>query len=68
MLKLILGGVKVIFFFKNLFSQVILRLYTKFQCPTMPGTGLKVCVQWVGGGVVGGGMVGGAVVGGGVNL
>ena len=27
-------------------------LHTKFQCPTMPGTGLKVC----------GGMVGGRVV------
>ena len=24
-------------------------LYTEFQCPTMPGTGLKVCVRWVGG-------------------
>ena len=23
-------------------------LYTKFQCPTMPGTGLRVCVRWVG--------------------
>ena len=27
----------------------MLRLYTKFQCSTMPGTGQKVC------GVVGGG-------------
>ena len=25
-------------------------LYSEFQCPTMPGTGLKVCVR-VGGGV-----------------
>ena len=31
----------------------MLRLHTEFQCPTMPGTGLKVC-----GGMVGG-MVGG---------
>ena len=30
----------------------MLRLHTEFQCPTMPGTGLKVC-----GGMVGGGMV-----------
>ena len=21
-------------------------MYTQFQCPTMPGTGLKVCVVW----------------------
>ena len=28
---------------KKLFSCVILRLYTEFQCPTMPGTGQKVC-------------------------
>jgi len=21
-------------------------LYTEFQCPTMPRTGLKVCVRW----------------------
>ena len=25
-------------------------LYTELQCPTMPGTGLKVCVRVVGGG------------------
>ena len=32
--------------FKKLFSCVILRLYTEFQCPTMPGTGQKVCGEW----------------------
>ena len=31
----------------------MLRLHPEFQCPTMPGTGLKVCG--------GGGMVGGMV-------
>ena len=30
----------------------MLRLYTEFQCPTVPGTGLKVCGGMVG--VVGG--------------
>ena len=35
----------------------MLRLHTEFQCPTMPGTGLKVCGGMVGGGMVGGGMV-----------
>ena len=35
------GGIKK-FFFKNLFRYVILKLYTKFQCPTVPGTGQKV--------------------------
>ena len=26
-----------------------LRLYTEFQCPTMPGASLKICgVRWVG--------------------
>ena len=41
----------------------MLILYTEFQCPTMPRTGLKVCggavVWWCGGAVVrcgGGGM------------
>ena len=29
--------------FKKLFSCVILRLYTEFQCHTMHVTGLKVC-------------------------
>ena len=29
--------------FKKLFRCVILRMYTEFQCPTMPGTGQKVC-------------------------
>ena len=29
--------------FKKLFSCVILRLYPEFQCPTMPGSGQKVC-------------------------
>ena len=38
------GGVFFSFFFKNLFSYAILRLYSEFQCPSMPGTGLKVCV------------------------
>ena len=28
----------------------MLRLYTEFQCPTMSGTGLKVCVRCGGGG------------------
>ena len=37
------------FFLQKLFIYVMLRLYTKFQCSTMPGTGQKVC-----GGVVGG--------------
>ena len=37
---------------KNLFSQVIVMLYTKFQCLNMPGAGQKVC----------GGMVCGVVV------
>ena len=41
-------GVKVIFFFKNLFSYFMLSLYTKFQCLTMYGTGQKVCVRWCG--------------------
>ena len=36
------GGVKVIFV-KKCFVQIILRLYTEFQCPTMPQTGPKVC-------------------------
>ena len=36
-------GVKKKKIFKKLFSCVILRLYTEFQCPTMPGTGQKVC-------------------------
>ena len=30
-------------FFKKLFSFVILRLFTEFQCPNMPGAGQKVC-------------------------
>ena len=30
----------------------MLRLHTKFQCSTMPGTGLKVCGGWYGGWVV----------------
>ena len=34
------------FLFKSLLSYVMLRLYTAFQCPTIPGTGLKVCVVW----------------------
>ena len=47
-----LGFAKI--FFKNLFSLVILRLYTEFQSPTMLGTGQKVCGGWwwVGGGCV----------------
>ena len=31
---------------------MLIRLYTECQCPTMPGTELKVCVQWYGGGTV----------------
>ena len=30
----------------------MLRLHTEFQCPTMPGTGLKVCGGGCGGWVV----------------
>ena len=30
--------------FKDLFDQVIQRLYIDFQCSTVPGTGQKVCV------------------------
>ena len=41
------------FFLQKLFIYVMLRLYTEFQCSTMPGTGQKVC----GGGWVGGGWV-----------
>ena len=37
------------FFVKKMFIYVMLRLYNKFQCSTMPGTGQKVCG---GGGVV----------------
>ena len=45
------GGKEEEKIFKKLFSCVILRLYTEFQCPTMPGTGQKVCGGWwVGGG------------------
>ena len=46
------------FFLKKLFLYVILKLCTKFQIPTMPATGLKVCgggggvVVWCGGGAV----------------
>ena len=42
-------------FFKELFLYVILKLCAKFQCPTMPATGQKVCgvvgvvVVWCGG-------------------
>ena len=36
--------------FKKLFSCVILRLYTEFQCPTMPGNGQHVCGVGGGGG------------------
>ena len=39
--------------FKKLVGCVILRLYTEFQCPTMPGTGRKVCGGGGGGGRVG---------------
>ena len=31
------------FFIQKLFIYVMLRLYTEFQCFTMPGTGQKVC-------------------------
>ena len=37
------GGKEEEKIFKKLFNCVILRLYTEFQCPTMPGTGQKVC-------------------------
>ena len=36
-------GVKKKKIFKKFVSCVILRLYTEFQCRTMPGTGQKVC-------------------------
>ena len=41
-------------FFKECFLYVILKLCAKFQFPTMPATGQKVCggVVWCGGGVV----------------
>ena len=39
-------GVKKKKIFKKLLSCVILRMYTEFQCPTMPGTGQKVCGGW----------------------
>ena len=36
--------------FNKFFLYVILKLHAKFQCPTMPGTGKKVCGGgWVGG-------------------
>ena len=41
--------------FKKLFGCVTFRLYTEFKCPTMPGTGQKVC----GGDGGGGWLVGG---------
>ena len=31
------------FFLKKFFLYVILKLFTKFQYPTMPATGQKVC-------------------------
>ena len=37
--------------FKKMFVYVIVMLYTKFQCPTVPGAGQKVCVQCGGCGV-----------------
>ena len=50
------GGGEDKSFFNKLFSCVILRLYTEFQCLTVPGTCQKVCGGggwwWV---VVGGG-------------
>ena len=39
-------------FSPKIFSCVIPRLYTKFQCLTMPGTGQKVCSGGGGGWVV----------------
>ena len=39
-------------FFKNSSTWVILRLYTTFLRPTMPGTGLTVCVVGGWGGVI----------------
>ena len=46
-------GVGLAFFKKKLFIHVMLRLYTEFQCYTIPGTGQKVCGGgWVGGGGV----------------
>ena len=49
MFSLIPAGVGVIFVME-LFCYVMLMLYTKFQCSTMPGTGQKVCSGgWEGG-------------------
>ena len=51
------GGMVIFLFYPNAYlisisyyilclEHGILRLYSEFQCPTMPGTGLKVCVLW----------------------
>ena len=46
LLSLVGGGGE---FLHKLFIYVMLGLYTKFQYPTMPGTGQKVCGGMVGG-------------------
>ena len=47
-LKICLAGVgDWVIFLHKLFIYVMLRLYTEFQCFTMPGTGQKVCGGWV---------------------
>ena len=45
------GGLS--FFLQKEFIYVMLRLYTEFQCSTMPGTGQNVCCGVVGVGGVG---------------
>ena len=42
-LKFGLAGVGLDLFRDKLFIYVMLKLYTEFQCSTMPGTGQKVC-------------------------
>ena len=43
------GGVIKYLFFKKWLICNIISLHTKFQIPTKPGTGEKVCVRWCGG-------------------
>ena len=42
-LKFGLAGVGLDLFRDKLFIYVMLKLYTEFQCSTMPGTGQTVC-------------------------
>ena len=39
-------GVWTVIFVLKLFIYVMLRLYTEFQCSTMPKHGQKVCGGW----------------------